>query len=53
MNAPTSPRNASTIGMVSLLCWCGCLGLGFVDGEDECADESEECDYVWHSCLLC
>ena len=31
----------------------GCLGLGFVDGEDECADESDECEYVLHSFFLC
>ena len=45
------PRKA--IIMFSSFVDGGCLGLGFVDGEDECADESDECEYVLHGCLLC
>ena len=24
------------------------FGLGFFESDDECADESEECEYDWH-----
>ena len=32
--------------MTDLLCWG--VGLGFFESDDECADESEECEYDWH-----
>mgnify|MGYP003409122396 FL=1 len=42
--------SSSVSHIVRLLCLRVCFELVFFDGDDECADEGDECECDWHGC---